>query len=185
LECFLWAFGMFLVESYSTLPPPYPIAHAYPWGCWIVKHSLFQMHPEVLNRVNIRGLGRPDKHLDVIVLKPLCCLLREDFLGSIVRRISTLSKGNTVVWGQWHPSACLPAQSLILTLLSTSGCIWKRLCFHYPTPPRVCMSYGIGWWKSGIRFHRNMPKAHRKHSRRIQAVIRAKGVIQTTKYIPK
>src|SRR5882724_8915372 len=74
---------MFLVESYSTLPPPYPIAHAHPWGCWIVKHSPFQMHPEVLNRVNIRRLGRPDKHLDVIVLKLLCCLFRGVF-GVIV-----------------------------------------------------------------------------------------------------
>src|SRR5882724_7561617 len=52
-------------------------------GCWIVKHSPFQMHPEVINRVNIRGLGRPDKHLDVIVLKPLCCLFRGVF-GVIV-----------------------------------------------------------------------------------------------------
>src|SRR5882724_5443161 len=75
---------MFLVEYYSTLPPPYPIAHAHPWGVfWLLKHSPFQMPPEVLNRVNIRGLGRPDKHLDVIVLKPLCCLFRGVF-GVIV-----------------------------------------------------------------------------------------------------
>src|SRR5882724_7138446 len=52
-------------------------------GCWIVKHSPFQMHPEVLNRVNIRGLGRPDNHLDVIILKPLCCFFRGVF-GVIV-----------------------------------------------------------------------------------------------------
>src|SRR5882724_6067683 len=44
-----------------------------------MKHSPFQMHPEVLNRVNIRRLDRPDKHLDVIVLKPLCCLFRGVF----------------------------------------------------------------------------------------------------------
>src|SRR5882724_12810097 len=58
-------------------------------GCWIVKHSPFQMHPEVLNRVIIRGLGRPDKHLDVIVLKPLCCLFRGVFGGHCPAGIST------------------------------------------------------------------------------------------------
>ena len=29
------------------------------------------MHPKVLNGVEVRRLGRPDKHLDVIVFKPL------------------------------------------------------------------------------------------------------------------
>ena len=28
----------------------------------------------MLNRVEVRELGRPDKQLDVIVFKPLCCL---------------------------------------------------------------------------------------------------------------
>src|ERR1700733_7963648 len=29
----------------------------------------------MLNGVNVRRLGRPGKHLDAIVFKPLCCLL--------------------------------------------------------------------------------------------------------------
>jgi hypothetical protein len=37
------------------------------------------MHPKVLNGVNVRRLGRPDKHLDVIVFKPLGSLLRGMF----------------------------------------------------------------------------------------------------------
>ena len=37
------------------------------------------MHPKVLNRVNVRGLGRPDKHLGVIVFKLLRSLLRGVF----------------------------------------------------------------------------------------------------------
>jgi hypothetical protein len=34
------------------------------------------MHPKVVNGVNVKRLGRPDKHLDVIVFKPLGSLLR-------------------------------------------------------------------------------------------------------------
>jgi hypothetical protein len=37
------------------------------------------MHLKVLDRVNGRGLGRLDKHLDVIVFKPLRSLFRGVF----------------------------------------------------------------------------------------------------------
>jgi|GraSoiStandDraft_24_1057298.scaffolds.fasta_scaffold5107835_1 hypothetical protein len=37
------------------------------------------MHPKVLNRVNVRGLGRLDKHLDVIIFKPLGSLFEGVF----------------------------------------------------------------------------------------------------------
>jgi hypothetical protein len=33
------------------------------------------MHPKVLNGVNVKRLGRSDKHLNVIVFKPLGSLL--------------------------------------------------------------------------------------------------------------
>ena len=42
------------------------------------------MHPKVLNRVYVRRLGRPDKHLDVIVFKPLGSLLGGMFRVTIL-----------------------------------------------------------------------------------------------------
>ena len=62
---------MFLLQSHSNLAPPSPITHALSWVVLDALQSLFEMDPKVLNGVNVRGLGRPDKHLDDIVLKPL------------------------------------------------------------------------------------------------------------------
>src|SRR6266850_7299947 len=40
-------------------------------GCWI----LLQIYPEVFNGVQIRGLGWPGHDINVVILKPLGCLL--------------------------------------------------------------------------------------------------------------
>jgi hypothetical protein len=64
---------MFLQEFYSTLPLPSPITHIYPLVVLDTSLSPFQMHPEVINRAKVRGMDRPEKDLNVIVFKPLCC----------------------------------------------------------------------------------------------------------------
>ena len=56
----------------------------YPLGWfWILVKDLLQIHPEVFNGVNVRGLGWPDHDFNVIVFKPLGCLLGSVF-GVIV-----------------------------------------------------------------------------------------------------
>jgi hypothetical protein len=62
---------MFLQEFYSILPLPSPITHIYPLVVLDTSLSPFQMHPEVLNGVKVRGMGRLEKDLNVIVFKPL------------------------------------------------------------------------------------------------------------------
>jgi hypothetical protein len=64
---------MFLQELYSTLPLPSPITHIYPLVVLDTSLSPFQMHPEVLNGAKVRGMGRSEKDLNVIVFKPLYC----------------------------------------------------------------------------------------------------------------
>ena len=87
----------------------------------------------MLNGVYIRGLGRPGKHLDAIVFKPLFCLLRGMF-GVVI-----LLKYPVLLWNLQLVKAFL--QSIIqnvTVLLCIHGCL-NLYELSYPilahTPP--------------------------------------------------
>jgi hypothetical protein len=76
LACFWWNFVPLLNHSIPQL------MHSS-WWPWVLLHSMLEVDPQVFYGVNVRGLGRPDKHLDVIVFKPFCSLVGH-MLGVIV-----------------------------------------------------------------------------------------------------
>ena len=65
--------------------------HSFGW-CFIFLKLEFEMMPEVFNGIQIWRLGRPFKYLNVVVLKPLLCLVGGVF-GVIV-----LLKDPLILW---------------------------------------------------------------------------------------
>ena len=68
LACFWWNFIPLL---HHPLPQ---LMNSLGWCC-MLPGSLLEINPEVFNGVGIRGLGWPGHDINVIVFKPLCCLL--------------------------------------------------------------------------------------------------------------
>jgi hypothetical protein len=87
------------------------------------------MHPEVLNGVKVRGLGRPGKDLNVIVFKPLCCPF-----GGVFRVIVPLLLGCLQPLKAFHQSII---QNVTVLLCIYDPLNLYELPYHSPphTPP--------------------------------------------------
>src|SRR6267142_4524502 len=87
--------------------------------------------------VNVRGLGRPDKHLDVIVFKPFCSLVG-GMLGVIVLLEDPLSLSHLQLFKAFHHS--------ILQNITILLCIHDplNLCeLPYSIPPHTTLYHKV------------------------------------------
>jgi hypothetical protein len=85
------------------------------------------MHLEVLNGAKVRGMGRPEKNLNVIVFKLLCCPFR-----GVFRVIVPLLLCHLQLLKAFHQSII---QDVIVLL-----CIYNPLNLYelpYPIPPHT------------------------------------------------
>src|ERR1700748_604478 len=110
LACFWWNF---IPLFHHPLPQ---LMHSLGW-VWILLESLFQIHPEVFNGVDVRGLSWPGHDFNIVVFKPLGCLLGGVF-GVIILLEHPLPLWHLQLFKTVHHS---PILSAFLTVWGVTG----------------------------------------------------------------